>query len=103
MQKGELIDLMVPLLERVLSEQDERVAVRAAASSPLVGENAIVTSLSLVSFIADVESILADGYGIDVTLVSEHALSRSKSPFRTIATLADYVVELTERRFGSAV
>ena len=68
-----------------------------------MGEDAVVTSLSLVSFIADVESTLADSYDIDVTLVSEHALSRRRSPFRTIATLADYVVELTKGRLGSAL
>ena len=31
MQKGELIDLMVPLLDRILSEQEERVDFRADA------------------------------------------------------------------------
>jgi len=103
MQERELIDLMVSLLGRVLSEQDERADVQATASSSLVGEDAIVTSLSLVSFIADVESTLADSYGIEVTLVSEHALSRRKSPFRTITTLADYVLELTEGRSGLAI
>jgi len=97
LQKRELVDLMVALLGRVLSEQGEADG-EVRPSSPLVGEEAVVTSLSLVSFIADVESTLAESHDLEVTLVSEHALSRHRSPFRTIETLADYVVELTSGR-----
>lgn len=71
-------------------------AVRASADLPLIGEDAAVSSMALVSYIADVESTLMENYNITLTLVSERALSRKKSPFRTINALADYVFELVE-------
>ena len=37
-----------------------------------------------------------ENYNLTLTLVSERALSRKKSPFRTINALADYVFELVE-------
>ncbi|MFP5355463.1 MAG: hypothetical protein ACLGIK_10005, partial [Gemmatimonadota bacterium] len=52
--------------------------------------------MALVSFIADVESTLMEKYNLQVTLVSERALSRKKSPFRSVEALADYVMELVE-------
>ena len=71
-------------------------AVRASADLPLIGEDATVSSMALVSYIADVESTLMENYNLTLTLVSERALSRKKSPFRTINALADYVFELVE-------
>ena len=60
--------------------------------------------MRLVSFIADLETTLASDYGLNLTLVSEQALSRSKSPFRSVDALADYILELTgdERAVSAA-
>jgi len=86
---------MTGLLQATLDDQNEHGAVTATASLPLVGENAAITSMRLVSFIADLETTLASDYGLNLTLVSEQALSRSKSPFRSVDALADYILELT--------
>ena len=98
MERSELVAIMVKLLDAALAEEHvsdgEARTLRATRSSPLVGPDAVVTSLGLVSFITDVESTLAQDHNIELTLVSEQALSRSRSPFRTIETLADYVLEL---------
>ena len=98
MQKQQLVDLMLGLLQGALDEQSVDAAgaesIKASATLPLVGDNAAVTSMGLVSFIADVESSLADDHGVSVTLVSEQALSRKRSPFRSVDALADYILEL---------
>jgi hypothetical protein len=98
MQREQLIELMLGLLQNVLDEQAVEAAgndpVKATATLPLVGENAAVTSMGLVSFVADVESTLVEVHGTSVTLVSEQALSRKRSPFRSVDALADYVLEL---------
>jgi len=90
-----LISMMTGLLQATLDDQNEHGAVTATPSLPLVGENAAITSMRLVSFIADLETTLASDYGLNLTLVSEQALSRSKSPFRSVDALADYILELT--------
>lgn len=71
-------------------------AVRGTPDLILIGESAAVSSMALVSFIADVEATLMEKYDLQVTLVSERALSRKKSPFRSVEALADYVMELVE-------
>jgi hypothetical protein len=95
MDRQRLISMMTGLLQTTLDDQNEHGAVTATASLPLVGENAAITSMRLVSFIADLETTLASDYGLNLTLVSEQALSRSKSPFRSVDALADYILELT--------
>lgn len=94
MEREVLIEKMTELLRMtIVTQGGEEIAV--AAESPLLGPDAIVTSLGLVSFIMDVEATLADEQGVEVTLVNEAALSRSRSPFRSVEALADYVIELT--------
>jgi hypothetical protein len=98
MERQVLVQLMLGLLQNALDEQNVETAetepVKASPTLPLVGDNAAVTSMGLVSFIADVEGTLAESHNVSVTLVSEQALSRKRSPFRSVETLADYVMEL---------
>ena len=94
MNKQELFEMMIEVLQDVLADLDARQSAEVTAMTPLVGEGAAITSLSLVSFIAGVELAIEEKYDMELTLVSEEALSRSKSPFRTIDALADYVLTL---------
>ena len=95
MQKNDLIEMMIGLLAEALQEESSDDAGQASRDSPLLGANAILSSIGLVTFIIGVESTLEEDHEIDVTLVSEEAFSRRQSPFRTIDTLADYILELS--------
>jgi hypothetical protein len=94
MNRTELIKLMVELLEGNLRQRNTNGNLPASPNLPLVGPQAALSSLGLVSFLADVESTLAERYNLDLTLVSERAFSRGRSPFRNVEALADYVLEL---------
>ena len=96
MDRQRLITMMTELLQTTLDDQNEHEKVVATPSLPLVGESAAITSIRLVSFIADLETLLASEHGLNLTLVSEQALSRQKSPFRSVDALADYIMELTD-------
>lgn len=61
----------------------------------LFGVNAVLDSMGLVNVIVDIESIFLDD-GIEITLTSEKAMSRRNSPFRTIETLAEFIIEQIE-------
>ena len=99
MDRQVIVDVMVGMLQQTLDAHllnQGGEAVAATADLQLIGEEAAVSSMALVSFIADVESTLMENYNLTVTLVSERALSRKKSPFRNVNALADYVLELVE-------
>ena len=99
MDRQAIVDMMMGMLQQTLDAHlldQGGEAVRATPDLSLIGEEAAVSSMALVSFIADVESTLAENFNLTVTLVSERALSRKKSPFRTVDALADYVLELVE-------
>jgi acyl carrier protein len=59
--------------------------------TPLYGGASELDSLSLVLLISSVEEAVAEKLGVHVILASEKAMSMRHSPYRTIATLADFV------------
>jgi hypothetical protein len=68
-----------------------------AATAPggvIFGPGGTLDSLALVSFLADLEYRIAEVFGREVVLASEQAMSRSRSPFRDVTALSEYVVEL---------
>ena len=103
MQKNDLIEMMTGLLADALQEEGSNDPGQAGPSSPLLGTDAILSSIGLVTFITGVESVLEEEHEMEVTLVSEDAFSRRQSPFRTIETLANYILELSGAPANDAV
>ncbi len=70
--------------------------IPASPETPLFGVDAELDSLSFVSLVTDVETTLNVDHGLDISLADDRAMSRPQSPYDTVATLRDYVLELTE-------
>lgn len=63
------------------------------AETVVFGTGGVLDSLGLVGFIGDLETRVAERFGVDIVLADERAMSRSRSPFRTVQSLADLVAE----------
>jgi acyl carrier protein len=70
---------------------DERLG--KSPDEALIGKNAKLDSLGLVNLIVLVEEKIQQKFGVGITLVDERAMSQSKSPFRTLGSLAEFVEE----------
>lgn len=64
------------------------------SDAELFGSGGFVDSLGLVQLTVEVERMVAESVGTPITLADERAMSRSQSPFRTLGSLAAYIVEL---------
>jgi acyl carrier protein len=62
-------------------------------STVLLGPAGAVDSLGLVRLVLAVERQVADDFGVAVSLTDERAMSQRNSPFRSVGSLSDYVVE----------
>ena len=62
----------------------------------LFGAGSRLDSLQLVSLITDVEVALNTEHGLEVSLADDRALERPQSPYTSVETLRDYVLELTQ-------
>ena len=61
----------------------------------LFGEGGQVDSLGLVNVVMAAEQHISDLSGGDIVLASEAAMSRRRSPYRTLRRLAEYAVEVS--------
>lgn len=53
-------------------------------------------SLAFVTFVISLEGEIQQRFGKTVTLANEQAMKRVESPFRSVQTLGDYIVELLD-------
>lgn len=61
----------------------------------LYGEGSGLDSLGLVNVVMAAEQHVGDATGEDVMLASEAAMSRKRSPYRSLRALAEYAVEVS--------
>jgi len=85
-------DDLLAMLTEVFAEclPDRKIGVE----DPLIGPDAQVDSMDLVTYVADVQEAIYERWQRDLVLADERALSRNKSPFRNLAALGEYIEEL---------
>lgn len=95
--REQIIDQIIfPALSEALKLKgcSENIVGSLSEETTLFGKNAHLDSLGLVNFIMEVEGLLSEKYDLSLVLASEDAMSRSKSPFRTVGTLAAYICDI---------
>jgi acyl carrier protein len=70
--------------------------ISTAPDAVLFGEGSALDSLGLVNLVMAAEQHLADATGLDLVLASEAAMSRKRSPYRSLGALAEYAVEVSK-------
>jgi len=64
----------------------------------LFGEEGRLDSLGLVSLIMEIEGQIQVDFDTTITLADERAMSRLNSPFRSVDSLAGYIVEILDEK-----
>lgn len=88
-----LIEMIREAAGEVRPELVERID-QTGADTVLFGRNGLLDSIGLVTLITVVEREIEDRLDAYVILADERAMSRKRSPFRTVGTLAEYAAEL---------
>ena len=88
-------DKLLSIIENAFAELNELRAQDAqlvfSPDAPLYGVNSAIDSVDLVNFLLSVEEQLEDELDITFVIANEKALSLKNSPFKTMATLCDYL------------
>jgi acyl carrier protein len=91
---------ILQLIFRTIDEINETLPddrhLEKSSETQLLGRQGKLDSLGLVSFIILLEQHITEELNTAITLADEKAISRTKSPFRTVESLADYVLELLQ-------
>lgn len=95
MNKSDIID---ELLKDAFNEMKNSGGVEEeiiySESLPLFGINATIDSLTLVSFIVNLEDKLYEYFKNHYSLTDDRAMTSEISPYDTISSLKNYIIEL---------
>lgn len=72
--------------------------VKKSKDLVLFGDGGFLDSLGLVTLVIAVEQNLQETLNLSFTLADEKAMSQKTSPFKTIDTLAKYLIKLIEEK-----
>ncbi len=64
--------------------------------SPLYGSSSVLDSLDLINLIVGLEKAIQEKYNKTIYLADDRALMREISPFTSIKTLSNYIIELID-------
>ena len=87
------IELVETVVRNLADELGYPQLSRPTPDTQLFGEASGIDSLSLVRIVAEVERAAGERFNKRVVLADERAMSRRKSPYRTVSTLAALLVE----------
>lgn len=91
------LEALILLAVRELGEDLEKPDLhQPSVETVLFGPGGALDSLALVHLIAELEERVSEEFDQDVIIADERAMSRSRSPFRSVASLRDYLLELLD-------
>ncbi|HMO57684.1 MAG TPA: hypothetical protein PKA05_09905 [Roseiflexaceae bacterium] len=99
--RSEVLALVTAALAEVLEQNGTPSSEPLGEETYLIGRRAVIDSLGMVTLIVDLEQRIDEEHGVALTLADERAMSQKNSPFRTVGTLADYVVGLIVEEQGN--
>ena len=68
--------------------------VEAPESIAFLGKAAVCDSVNLVAYLVALEERINGQFSVQIALMDDKAMSQTKSPFRTVATLAEFASQL---------
>jgi acyl carrier protein len=87
------LDLVLGCLRDAVQQSGGDPAI-VGEETTIIGPDAVIDSIGVVSLIVDIEQRLELDHQISVTLASDRAMSQRSSPFRTAGVLAEHVLSV---------
>lgn len=92
--KQQIEEVVQASLAELAVDLDQADLAAVTSETILFGPEGSLDSLALVHLIADVETRIAEEFERDLIIADDRAMSRSRSPFRTVETFSAYLSEL---------
>ncbi len=92
--RSNALEIVNASLQEVFAQVGNEPAAPITEDTVLVGNDAVLDSLGVVSLIVEVEQRLESEHSISVVLANDKAMSQRNSPFRTVGVLTDHVLAM---------
>ena len=96
MEKKNIEEFLLNKINEFVRENNLEISEKINLNTRLIGSSSFFDSMDLVSFIVEVEQDIEEKFNLRVQLATERAMSRSSSPFVSLETLSNYIVEIAK-------
>lgn len=94
MNKEQVLEIVIENVKNLVETFPIDQQFNITEQTALFANGSSIDSLSLVTVIVDLETVFATDYNKEISLTDDRAMTRSISPFETVNSLVDYIVEL---------
>ncbi len=95
--KEEIVAVIINICIELNEQLKNKIDVGKKEYAVLYGENGVLDSLGLINLIVSAESEIESKYKETIMLADGASLPLVNSPFKTIGTLADYIINLLNK------
>ena len=90
-KKEQIISIIYDAIDEINTMND--LSIEKNLDSRLFGSEGSLDSFGLVNLIVMIEESVNDKFECSITLADEKAMSLKRSPFRTVDSLANYIID----------
>lgn len=94
--RNQIVNIIYAVIDSENELREEPIDRSKGEDTPLYGPAGHLDSMGLVSLVVGVEQAMEDQLNIQLTLVSDSAMSSRRSPFATVGSFANYVASMVE-------
>lgn len=95
MNRSDIQKIILDALVMTNHAREDNNQIPVSVTTDLYGANGHLDSMALVAFLIDIEEAFLD-QNLQITLSDERAMSQTRSPFRNVESLTDYIVTLVK-------
>jgi acyl carrier protein len=96
--ENQVDQILFAAIEEINQQLPSNQTIKADKSTMLFGKEGVLDSLTLVNLIVAAEQKVQEILNIAITLADERAMSQKNSPFKSVESLASYIVVLVKEK-----
>lgn len=96
--ENQVDQILFAAIEEINQQLPSNQTIKAEKSTMLFGKDGVLDSLTLVNLIVAAEQKVQEILNIAITLADERAMSQKNSPFKSVESLASYIVVLVKEK-----
>ena len=87
-----ILDSLKEGIDDTTEESRKLNIANASSETRLFGGKGLLDSLGVVILLTDLEEKVDEEFDVTISLASDSTMSRTRSPFRTVKSLAEYMI-----------
>ena len=96
--RNKILEGIYVAIDEVNEQLPEDQNLEKSLETVLLGSSGKLESVNLVNLLVAIEENIEEAFGIPISITDERAVSEKNSPFRTVETLCNFMLNLLDEK-----